>query len=50
MYQLLVPVGFIGIVFYLNHEYEKYCFYNYCLHNGTFDDFHIVDVKKDCIS
>ena len=47
MYQLIVPIGFIGIVFYLNHEYEKYCFYNHCLHNGTFDDFHIVDIKKD---
>lgn len=50
MYQLIVPIGFVGIVFYLNHKYEKYVFDNNCLLNGTFDDFHIVDVENDCKS
>jgi len=47
MYQILVPVGFIGIVFYLNHQYEKYVFSKSSLHNGSFDDFYIVDTKTD---
>ena len=47
MYQLLVPIGLFGIVFYFNRKYEKYVFNNSILHNGTFDDFHIVDVKDN---
>lgn len=47
MYQLIVPISFVGIVFYLNHKCEEYAFDKNCLHNGTFDDFYVVDVKKD---
>jgi|UniRef100_A0A6C0INV4 hypothetical protein len=49
MYQLLVPIGFVGVVFYLHNQYEKYILNNNCLHNGTFDDFYIVNIKNDCI-
>ena len=47
MYQFIMPIGFIGIVFYVKQQYEKYVFYNNFLHNGTFDDFYIVDIKTD---
>jgi len=43
MYQILVPVGMIGIVIYLNNYFDKHNYSNNSLHNGTFDDFYIID-------
>lgn len=53
MYQFLFPIGVLGVFIYYIHENNTYIKKSYettkYLHDGTFDDFYIIDSNIDIV-